>query len=86
MPEVGEVIGTKDKNYKESFQMLQENVLQYVVADYKKGINLEPLISKLKEMDLSKKEPGPPTGAGIKCDYDISKERYKIQLKNNRIG
>ena len=33
MPEVGAVIGTKDKNYKESFQILQYNVLQYVVVN-----------------------------------------------------
>ena len=47
MPEVGAVLGTKDKNYKESFQNLQECVLNYVVENYKKGVDLAPLIKKL---------------------------------------
>ena len=36
VPEVGTVLRTKNKNYKESFQNLQDNVLQYVVKHYKK--------------------------------------------------
>ena len=47
VPEVGAVLGTKDKNYKESFQNLQECVLNYVVENYKKGVDLAPLINKL---------------------------------------
>ena len=47
VPEVGAVLGTKDKNYKESFQNLQECVLNYVVENYKKGVDLAPLIKKL---------------------------------------
>ena len=35
MIEVGEVLGTKDKNYEEIFQNLQECLLQYVVENFK---------------------------------------------------
>ena len=52
MPEVVIVLGTKDENHKESFQNLQECVLQYVVTNYKKGVYLEPLIRKLEDVDL----------------------------------
>ena len=47
MPEVGAVIRTKDENHKESFQNLQECVLQYVVENYKKGVDLDTLVRKL---------------------------------------
>ena len=55
MPEVGAVLGTKGENSKESFQNLQESVLQYVVENYKKGVDLEPLVRKLEDIDLSSK-------------------------------
>ena len=47
MPEVGAVLGTRDNNFKESFQNLQEGVLQYVLAIYKKGLDIAPLVRKL---------------------------------------
>ena len=47
MQEVSEVLGTKDENFKASFQNLQESVLQYVVIKYKKGADLHPFIIKL---------------------------------------
>ena len=47
MPEVVAVLGTKDENYKKIFQNLQECVLQCVVENYKKGVDLAPLITKL---------------------------------------
>ena len=53
VPEVGTVLGTKDENYKESYQNLQDCVLQYVVENYKKGVDLAPLISRLEDVDLS---------------------------------
>ena len=81
MTGVGAVIGTKGENYKESFQILQENELQYVVANHKKGVDLSPLIRKLEDVDLSSKEPGPPTGHRSKGSSNISKKRYEIQLK-----
>ena len=86
MPEVGALIETKEENYKESFQNLQENVLQYVVENYKKGVDLAPLIRKLEDVDLSRKELGPPTGPGRKGASDINKRRYNIQLKKTWIG
>ena len=55
VPGFGAVLGTKDKNYRETFQSLQENVLQYVIANYNKGVNLTPLIRKLEYMGLSRK-------------------------------
>ena len=45
-------LGTKDENYKDSFQNLQECVLYYVVENYNKGVYLAPLIRKLKDFDL----------------------------------
>ena len=47
LPEVGAVLGTRDNNFKESFQNLQEGVLQYVLAIYKKGLDIAPLVRKL---------------------------------------
>ena len=61
LPKVGAVLGTKTKNYKERFHNLQENLLQHVVATHTKGADLAPLITKLEDVDLSSKEPGPPT-------------------------
>ena len=43
MPEFGAVLGTKDENFKESYQNLQESVLKHVVENYKKGEELAPL-------------------------------------------
>ena len=63
MTESGAVLRIKDKNYKENFQNMQENMLQYVVVYYNKGVELAPLIRKLEDMYLSIKEPGPPTGS-----------------------
>ena len=51
------MIGKKDNNYKEIFQNLQDCVLQYVVENYKKGVDLAPFMSKMEEVNLSIKEP-----------------------------
>ena len=64
MTEFGAVLGTKDKKYKENFQNLQENIIQYVVESYKKGVDLALLIRKIKGLNLTNKESGPPTGPG----------------------
>ena len=61
MPEVGAVIIKKDEKYEESFQNLQENVLQYVVTIDRKGADPAPIIGKLEDLDISIKEPGPHT-------------------------
>ena len=55
MPEVGAVLRTKDNNFKEILQNLQEIVLQYVMANYKKGVYLAPLMRKIEDVDLSSK-------------------------------
>ena len=81
MPEVGAVIRTKDKNYEGSFQNLQENMLQYVVANDKKGADPAPIIGKPEDVYLSRKEPGTPTGPGSKGASDIAKKRHEIQLE-----
>ena len=47
MSDVGTVLGTKYNNFRESFQNLQESVLQYLVEKYKKGIDLSPLTRKI---------------------------------------
>ena len=47
VPEFGAVLVTKDDHYKESFQKFQECVLQYVVENYKKGVDLDTLVRKL---------------------------------------
>ena len=64
VPEVGAVLRNKDENYKESFQNLQECVLQHVMENYKKWVDLVPLIRKLEDVELSSKEPEAPTGTG----------------------
>ena len=74
MPEVGTVLGTKDENYKESFQNLQECVLQYVVANYKKLVDLTPLIMKLEGVDLSSKEPTAPTEIRNRAPIEIARK------------
>ena len=81
MLEVGAVIGTKDTNFKESFQNLQECVLKYVAENYKKGVDLVPLISKLEDFELSSKEPKSSIGNGSKDLTEISKKRYELELK-----
>ena len=45
--EVDSVLGTKDDNFKESFQNFQESVLQYVVENYKKWVDIVTIIRKL---------------------------------------
>ena len=66
------VLGTKDKNYKEIIQNLQENVLQHEVENYYKGVDLAPLTSKLEDVDLTNNELGPPTGSGSKLPSYIT--------------
>ena len=46
-------------------------------------MDLAPFIKKLKDVDLTRKEPAPPTGPGIKGDFYIAKKRYDIQLKEH---
>ena len=53
MPSVGTVLGTKDENFKEIFQNVQESVLKDVVENYKNGVDLAPLTRKLLGVDLS---------------------------------
>ena len=50
MPKVGAVLKTKDGNRKENFQSLQENVLQCVVKNYKKWVDLATLTRKLEDL------------------------------------
>ena len=45
-----------------------------------------PLVRKLKDIDISSKEPTPPTGPGSKGPTKISKKRYELEPKNNLIG
>ena len=40
-----------------------------------------PLISKLKEVELSRKEPGLLKGPGSKGDSEIDKNIYKIKME-----
>ena len=51
------MLSTKDDNFKESFQNLQESLLQYMVENYKKRVYLAPLTNKLEDVELSIKEP-----------------------------
>ena len=80
MPENGAVLDTKYENYKESLQNLQECVFPYVVVNYKKGVDLEPLIRKLEDVDISIKEPTAPTVTGNRAPPEISKTRYELEL------
>ena len=81
--EVGAVLRTKDDNYNETFQNLQECVLQYVVENYKKGVDLAPLIRKLEDVDLSSKEPTTPTGPRKRAPTEIAKKRYEFELEKD---
>ena len=83
VPEVGAVIRTKDENHKESFQNLQECVLQYVVENYKKGVDIAPLIRNLENVEESSKEPKAPTGTGNRAPTEISKKIYELEPKRH---
>ena len=83
MPEVGAVLRTKGENYKESFQNLQECVLQYVVSIYKKGEDILPLNRKIEDFDQSSKKPTAPTGTGTRAPTEISKKRYELELEKH---
>ena len=83
MPEVGAVLGTKDENYKESFQNLQECVLQHVMENYKKWVDLVPLIRKLEDVELSSKEYTAPIETRNKDPTEKSKKIYELELKQN---
>ena len=47
----------------------------------RKWVDLAPIISKIEDMDLTSKEPGPPTGTRSKGASNISKKRYKTHKK-----
>ena len=53
LPEVGEVLGSKEENFKERFQILQEIILQYMVENNKKGVYLALLTRKVEYIDIS---------------------------------
>ena len=58
---VGAVISTiEQENGKESFNGLQDHILQYVMEKYEKGVDLAPLIRHLREGTLDNKEPTAP--------------------------
>ena len=80
MPEVVAVLWIKDENLKDIFQNLQESVLQYVVVNYKKGLDLAPLVRRLEDVDISSKEPTVPTGTGNNGPTEIAKNIYELEL------
>ena len=86
VPVVGAMIRTKDKNFKESLQNFQESVLQYVMANYKEGVDIATLIRKLEDVDISSEESVEPTGSWKNCPTEISKKRYELELKNTCKG
>ena len=49
-------------------------MIQYIVKNYKIGVDLAPLTRKLEYMELSSKEPGPPPGPRSKGASDIAKK------------
>ena len=84
--EVGAVLRTKDDNYNETFQNLQECVLQYVVENYKKGVDLAPLIRKLEDVDLSSKEPKVLIETINRAPAETDMKIYESEMKNAWIG
>jgi len=58
--DVRAAIGTREENGKESFNRLQDHILQYVMEKDEKGVDLVPLIRNLKEVTLDDKEMTPP--------------------------
>ena len=60
--------------------------MHYVVENYKKGVDLAPLMRKLEVVELSSKEPTAPTGTRNRDPTEISKKRYELELKNIWIG
>ena len=42
-------------------------------------MDLAPLFRKLEDVDLTIKEPGPPTGHGNEGAPDIAKKRYEVK-------
>ena len=49
------MLGTNDENYKKTFQNLKGCVLQYVVENYKKWVDIVHLTRKLEDVYLSSK-------------------------------
>ena len=58
-------------------------MLQYLVTNYKRVVYLAPLIRKLKDLDLSNKEPRPLKGYVIKGASHKAKKRKEIKLKKH---
>ena len=53
---------------------MQECLFQYVTTNYKKGVDLVPLIRKLEDVDLSSKEPTSPTGTIYRAPIETDKK------------
>ena len=51
------------------------------MENYKNGVDLDPLIRKLKGVDLSSKEPTAPTGTGKRAKKEKAKKIYDLELK-----
>ena len=77
---------TKAKSYMKSFQNLQEKMLKQPVENYKKGVDLAPLVEKIRDVDLTSKELGLPTVHGSKGALDIAKKINDIQFKKTWTG
>ena len=86
MPKVGAVLCTKEENYKEILQNVQECVLQYMIEIYKKGVYLAPLTRKLEDVDLSSKEPKVLIGTINRAPTETDTKIYESEMKNAWIG
>ena len=62
---------------------MQENSLQYVVTNYKKWVDLSPLIRKIEDVDLSSKKYTAPIETRNKDPTEKSKKIYELELKHN---
>ena len=49
----------------------------------KKWVDLVSLIRKLEDVDLSSKEPIPPTGNGTRSPTEITKKTCELELKRH---
>ena len=71
----------RKKNTRKVFIACKRMCYNVYSKNYKKGVYLAPLIMKLKDVDLSIKEPGPPTGPGRKGASGIDNNRCELQIK-----
>ena len=54
-----------------------------MVENYKKGLDIAPLIRKMEDVDLKSKEPISPKVTGTRAPIELTKKIYELKLEKN---